>query len=240
MSISSLARNFKVVLSVRSDIFKQGFIVRNISRLLYNKMDLTHVITKKMNNDLLSMGINNTEHIYNGHDIQSYQTMANKDLPISLSNEKYIYLNIGRLNEAKGQWHLLKAFSLCVIKDPNLILIIIGEGELERDLKSLIKLLHLEDKVIMLSNTLNIFPYIKRANCFCFTSLYEGLPNVLIETLSVNTPIITSDCISGPREIAFPELNVEEKISYPYESDGSILTAPFVSSNIDISTKINY
>ena len=239
VSISSLKRNYKVILSVRSNIYKQSFIIRNISRMLYNKMDSTHVVTKKMSSSLKSIGINNIEHIYNGHQLQNYQTMANEDLPISIPIEKYVYLNIGRLNKAKGQWHLLKAFSLCSRENPNLILIIIGEGELEKELKHLVNSLNLQDKVIMLKNTLNIFPYIKRANCFCFTSLYEGLPNVLIETLSVNTPIITSDCVSGPREIAFPELNIDENIKYPYESNGCILTAPFISSNIDITTKVN-
>ena len=212
--------------------------MRTLSWFFYRRMDATHVITKKMQNILLSLGIENTTLIYNGHNLELYKRLAKEPLPIDISDDKYVYLNVGRLNSQKGQWHLLKAFSICARNNSNAILIIIGEGGLRKDLESLIESLNIKDKVLILKNTLNIFPYIQRANCFCFTSLYEGLPNVLIEAISIGKPIVTTDCISGPREIVFPELDIEEKIEYPYRSSSGILTAPFPFSDIDISTKI--
>ena len=123
-------------------------------------------------------------------------------------------------------------------KNPDAILIIIGEGELKKELESLIHSLDIKGRVFIINNTSNIFPYIKRADCFCFTSIYEGLPNVLIETISMGTPIIATDCISGPREILFPELDVRRKIKYPHQSGDLILTKPFPGLSADMSTNI--
>ena len=237
VAVVSLFRAYRVILSVRSDLKRQNRLIRYLSVVLYNRMDLTHVVTKKMERELSSLGIKNTFHIYNGHNIERYRSMARDDLATQIPNDVYVYLNIARLSYAKGQWHLLKAFSLCVEQYPNSVLIIIGEGELKNELEELIDALQIRDKVLMLDNKLNIFPYIKRANCLCFTSLFEGLPNVLIETLAIQTPVITTDCISGPREIVFPQLGVDESVSYPYQSNCGILTAPFTSAGFDKTTK---
>jgi glycosyltransferase involved in cell wall biosynthesis len=240
VSICSLFRTYRVILSVRSDLKRKGRLIRYLSTALYNRMDVTHVLTKKMDKDLSSLGIKNTFHIYNGHNVEGYRSMASDDLPTKIPNEAYVYLNIGRLNYAKGQWHLLKAFSVCVEQYPNSMLIIIGEGELKNELEALIDALQIKDKVLMLDNKLNIFPYIKRANCCCFSSLFEGLPNVLIETLAIQTPVITTDCISGPREIVFPQLDVDESVSYPFHANCGILTAPFTSVGFDTSINVTH
>jgi glycosyltransferase involved in cell wall biosynthesis len=229
-----------VILSVRSDILKQPFFIKKISRYLYNKMDYTHAITKVMVKNLTSIGIKNIVHIYNGHDFRSYKKLAEEDIAYHFPNNKFIYLNIGRLTHAKGHWHLIKAFSISARRDKNIFLVIIGEGELEDELRHLIKILDIEDRVAILANASNIFPYLKRADCFTFTSLYEGLPNVLIEASSVGIPILSTDCISGPREILCPELSIDEKISYPYTSNSNVLTSPFPLSDpkIDTNTSI--
>ncbi len=238
VSLVSLKRNYRVILSVRSNISRLNAFLRNLSSFLYNKMDATHAITKKMQETLISLGVKNTVLIYNGHNLKLYRSLANEPLPTDISDDKYVYLNIGRLSYAKGQWHLLKSFSICAKKNPDAILIIIGEGELKKELESLIHSLDIKGRVFIFNNTSNIFPYIKRADCFCFTSIYEGLPNVLIETISMGTPIIATDCISGPREILFPELDVRRKIKYPHQSGDLILTTPFPGLSADMSTNI--
>ena len=47
----------------------------------------------------------------------------------------------------------------------------------------------------------NPLPYIKRANLFCLPSLFEGMPNALIEALICRTPVVSFDCPTGPSEI---------------------------------------
>ena len=69
-------------------------------------MDATHVVTKKMHQNLSSLGINNITQIYNGHNIERYIEMAEHDLEIEIPEAKFVYLNIGRLSYPKSQWHL--------------------------------------------------------------------------------------------------------------------------------------
>jgi glycosyltransferase involved in cell wall biosynthesis len=73
----------------------------------------------------------------------------------------------------------------------------------------------------------NPFKFLKHSNCFVFPSLWESFGNVLIESLSLNLSIISTDCKSGPREILCPELNIDNKIDYPYFGKYGILTKPF-------------
>lgn len=73
----------------------------------------------------------------------------------------------------------------------------------------------------------NPFKFLKHSNCFVFSSLWEGLPNTVIEALSLNLPVISTDCKTGPREILCPELNISDKIDYPYYGKYGILTKPF-------------
>ena len=61
--------------------------------------------------------------------------------------------------------------------------------------------LKLTDKVFFIGSVKNPYPYIKAAKFLVLCSLYEGLPTVLIEALILQTPIISTDCPSGPKEI---------------------------------------
>jgi glycosyltransferase involved in cell wall biosynthesis len=62
----------------------------------------------------------------------------------------------------------------------------------------------------------------------------------LIETLAIQTPVITTDCISGPREIVFPQLDVDESVPYPFHASCGILTAPFTSTGFETSIKVTH
>ena len=73
----------------------------------------------------------------------------------------------------------------------------------------------------------NVFPFLKKSDCFIFTSLWEGLPMTLIEALSMNLPIISTDCKTGPREILCPEIDLKKEIQYPYLGEYAVLIQPF-------------
>jgi len=113
---------------------------------------------------------------------------------------KYI-VSIGRLTYQKNFSLLIESFYNIkkVYKDYKLI--IIGEGEERKKLEFLINKLNLKNDVFLIGFKKNIFPYLKIADCFILSSLWEDPGFVLIEAGILNKVIISSDCMSGPKEL---------------------------------------
>jgi glycosyltransferase involved in cell wall biosynthesis len=144
-----------------------------------------------------------------------------------MEEETFNFINVGRLTRQKGHWFLIRSFRQVVDEYPDARLFILGEGNLREKLEDLIQELDLSENVFLLGDQENVFPFLVNSDCFVFTSLWEGLPLSLIEALSVNLPVISTDCKTGPREILCPELNLDETINYPYLGEHAILTKPF-------------
>ncbi len=109
------------------------------------------------------------------------------------------FLNVGRLTYQKNQMLLLKSFNH--IKHLNYKLLIIGYGSDEIKLKNYIRTNKLQNKVKIINNVSNIDPYLKKSDVFILSSIFEGLPNVLIEAQIKKKFIISSNCPTGPKEI---------------------------------------
>ena len=108
---------------------------------------------------------------------------------------------IGRLEKIKGFHHAIKAFAGIVNKYPYLRLKIVGKGSEEQKLKEIAASYSVDDKIDFEGFKKEIIPYYLHARVTILPSLYEGYPNVLIESISMNTPVIAFDCPSGPNEI---------------------------------------
>jgi len=113
---------------------------------------------------------------------------------------KYRIVNLGALSEQKNQALLIKAFSLIVDK-LDIELVILGDGPLKSELEELISKLKLNNKVFMPGFITDPSQWYKQSDLFVLSSIYEGLPMVLLEALTFGLPIVSSDCKSGPREI---------------------------------------
>jgi len=114
--------------------------------------------------------------------------------------EPPVILGIGRLTEAKDFPTLIRAFAL-VRKQRPARLMILGEGEERPKLEALVRELGLEKDVALPGFVDNPYKYMKRAAVFVLSSRWEGLPTVLIEALALGTPVVSTDCESGPAEI---------------------------------------
>ncbi len=111
-----------------------------------------------------------------------------------------VVLGVGRLAAQKRFGDLLRAFALLKERSPAR-LVILGEGRERGELEALTRTLGLEDHVDMPGFVANPYAYLARAGAFALSSAWEGLPTVLIEALALGTPIVSTDCRSGPREI---------------------------------------
>lgn len=116
--------------------------------------------------------------------------------------EKHIYLdktivNVGSLQPIKNQLLLIDSFGLFLKSHPGFILKIYGKGTLRSELEKRIQELHLTDSIHILNPNPNWYVNEKYSTCFVLSSISEGLPNVLIESLCANIPSVSTDCENG-------------------------------------------
>src|SRR3989338_6549087 len=117
-----------------------------------------------------------------------------------LNSEIPVVLAAGRLLNQKDFPTLLRAFAM-VVKTMSARLAILGEGKDRGKLEKLAEELGISDKVVFLGFQINPFKYMKRATVFVLSSLHEGFGNVLVEAMACGTPVISTNCKSGPSEI---------------------------------------
>ena len=122
------------------------------------------------------------------------------DAPIYAQRGDYV-LCVGRLVKQKGFDQAIHVFSRISKQYPHLRLVFVGEGEGRSCLVDLADSLGVGDRVDFYGYCADILPIMREARSVWMTSLYEGFPNVLIESISVGTPVVAFDCLSGPAEI---------------------------------------
>ena len=111
-----------------------------------------------------------------------------------------VIVGVGRLSEPKDFGTLIRAFAR-VSKVHECRLLLLGEGEERESLEVLVSEMKLNDSVQMPGFVVNPFKYIKHSSVFVLSSIWEGLPGVLIQALALGVPVVSTDCPSGPREI---------------------------------------
>jgi len=108
---------------------------------------------------------------------------------------------IGRLTKQKNFSFLIDIFKKINKNDKDLKLIIFGSGEEKKSLEKKISFFSLNKNIQIFPYTKNIYPYLKNANFFVLSSLWEDPGFVLLESCFCRTFIISSDCNNGPKEI---------------------------------------
>ena len=203
--------NTRTIISERITSLKEysGYSFRNLLsksliKILYRFSDYIIPNSKGIANDLInyfSVNLEKVKVIYNFVVNDNIAKQINKRNDLKKKN--FIFVNIGRLEPQKNHYLLLEAIHK--LKSMDIKLIIIGEGPLKKYLKEQIKILKLEDKVELLGRQKNPYKFLANADCFVFSSKYEGFPNVILEALACGLPVISTDCRSGPREILAPD-----------------------------------
>ncbi|WP_426091566.1 glycosyltransferase [Flavobacterium sp. DSR3-2] len=142
--------------------------------------------------------LKNVVRIYNPIDIEviAVESQEENEIPYD-----YI-IGVGQMETNIKQFDkFIEAYSKSVLPQNNIHLVFLGDGEQKKMLQNLVKERKIEDKVHFLGHQDNPFKYLKNAKFFVLSSLNEGLPNVILESLACETPVIAFDCSSGPKEM---------------------------------------
>jgi glycosyltransferase involved in cell wall biosynthesis len=122
------------------------------------------------------------------------------DHPWFNPGEPPVILGVGRLVEQKDFPTLIRAFAIVRQAQPAR-LVILGSGKEREKLNALVKELAIENDVAFLGFAQNPYAYMAKASVFVLSSIEEGLPTVLIEAMAVGTPVVSTNCESGPDQI---------------------------------------
>lgn len=118
-----------------------------------------------------------------------------------LTDKNFTFIMVGRLVPQKGYFTALKIFKKSLKSNTDYRLLILGVGPLLNDLQKYSKELGIDNKVEFLGFKKNVFEYMKSCKALLLTSEWEGFGNVIIESISLGTPVLAINCTGGPKEI---------------------------------------
>lgn len=201
-----------VSIKKRKDKIFERILYSNLVKVFYRKADKIISLSEGAKSDLITnfnLNKNKIKVIYNPLDIMEIKRLS-KETPNDVSFNKDI-LNIvcvGSLTHSKGHTYLIEA--LRILKEEKNIkshLYFIGTGELETDLRKEVNGKKLNNQVFFLGHKNNPYGYIKECDLFILPALWEGFGNVIVEAMASGTPVISTNCESGPKEIIKTEEN---------------------------------
>ena len=176
-------------------------LLNHVIKLTYNYADKIIAQTEFMKGDLISsynISEEKVQVIRNIVDFNMIESLSSKFIPTEISAENKNIVAAGALYSVKGFDLLIDAIAP-LLKTYNARLYILGEERYETGYRSLleeqIKKHNLSDKVFLLGHKDNPYPYYKAADLFVMSSRKEGYPNVVLEALSLSTPVVATDCV---------------------------------------------
>lgn len=150
--------------------------------------------------------------------INSLEKFENKLLKL----DKKFFVSVGRLTKQKNFTYLIDEFNNFVKNNHTHNLLIFGEGEEKEKLSNKIIKNNLENRIFLMGYSNEIYKYMKKADAFILSSLWEDPGFVLVEAAMCNLFIISSNCKNGPSEFL---LNGKAGILYESNKKNSLKDA---------------
>jgi len=246
--ISGMFLNKKRIVAIHENRFSakkdfQAKLFHKIGKWVYKNKKIKRIITvsegiKEKFIYFYNIPINKIQTIYNPFDIKQIQILAEEELNEfdNFFKNNNILIKVGRLTKQKGHKYLLEVFKEYKTINSNVKLVLLGDGELKKELIDYSKRLGLKTFDIQSDNLSdnydvyflgfqeNPYKFIKNSKISIMSSLWEGFGNTIVESMACGIPVISTDCESGPREIISPN---SKKISQIHFGEYGILLPEF-------------
>lgn len=177
--------------------------------------------------------------LYNPCNIKEIQTLSKEE-----TDEKFasflerpgkLIASMGREDDLKCFWHLIKSFYMVKKDLPDTRLMIIGEGEYA-EYRKLAAELGIEKDILFTGVQKNPFALLAKADIYALTSESEGFPNALIEAMACGLPCVSVNCKTGPAEILHEDYQKCSRQDMLYEADYGLIT-PIFKGNKDLDAE---
>jgi len=194
-------RFLRCVIIRRADIFIAG-----------SEKAAVHMFGRKISSKgeylLLKNGVDTSKFKYN-EEIRSKIRIQHK------LEDKYVIGHLGRFTQAKNHPFIVDVFSLVCNMDTNSVLLLVGGGEDEEEIRSKVNCLGLDDRVIFFGMPNDVCEVLQAMDVFFFPSLWEGLPVALVEAQAAGLPAVVSTAVASEAKITsgfhFMDLNNDSK-----------------------------
>ena len=203
----------KTIISVHTSLVSSNkipqykYIVNPLVSLLYNKASKIIAVSNGIKEELINQFNIKSDKIVainNGCDIPLIKKLATEsiddDFVVNLAGKKTV-VTVGRLTDAKGQWHLIRAFKRVHEKCPDSVLMIVGTGEHEQYLKNVAREAGVQDSVLFTGYQSNPYKFINISDVFVLSSIFEGFPCAMAEAMCVGAPCVATRFQTGSEEL---------------------------------------
>lgn len=231
-------------------------ILCNMIRPLFNK-----IATQKIAPSLLAAEFTfgkkevdkgNVYLLHNGIDLNIFQyndegrKKIRKELDIS--EEDFVVGHIGRFNKQKNHLFLIEVFEVLKKENPKAKLLLVGDGELKTEIIQCLERKGLTDCTILTGIRSDIPNLLSSMDLFLFPSLYEGMPNTVIEAQAVGLPCVISDTITKDADVTGlvkyvsleePKEKWVEKCLDSKRKSTSVIKKQMMDSGYDITSVAN-
>jgi glycosyltransferase involved in cell wall biosynthesis len=202
-----------------TDVYHPNLIMSILSKQIICYADIVVALSEDMKKEMQKTCMRNITVIPNGINLDRYENIC-KDMvreKLHFKTCEKLILFIGSLRTEKGLKYLIDAMDLIRGKNRSCRLIIVGEGSEERILKKMVKNLNLSNYVYFIGQIPNeMVPcYMAASDVFVLPSLYEGLPNVILEAMASGLPIVAT------KVGALPEILIDGVNGFLIEPENS-------------------
>lgn len=203
---------------------------RSDMRLIIKRTDQVLCCSKAMAEEVKRLyGAQDVLAIWNPCDIEGIRLKMGNGIPeqykeLFCDDEQRI-VSMGRQDDVKGFWHLIKAFRRVQEEHPDTRLVIVGEGGFE-EYQELARALGILPKVTFTGMQRDPFPFLASGRIYVLSSISEGLPNALVEALAAGLAVVSVNCRSGPAEILHGDWEQVQDLRTTVHADHGILTPP--------------
>jgi glycosyltransferase involved in cell wall biosynthesis len=194
--------------SVRIRVVKSVWNADFLYRMAYRWIDCIVCQSNEMRDDVserYNVPLRRIVTINNPVDVDAIRRAADGGTAGKFHPDNFNMVAVGRLYPVKGFDLLLRALGRTT--NGRLHLHIIGAGEQDDALRALAADLDIAERVTFHGFRANPYPYMRAADLFVLSSVYEGFPNAVLEALSLGCPVLAFDCPGGTRELVEPGVN---------------------------------
>lgn len=183
----------------------------NLERIMRPFTDFFITVSELNRQQAAQLGIlslENSKTIYSGIDFAKLDQPTNAEETkqnLNIPPDTKIILMVGRLDPQKAVHFLIQAFAQVVKQQPQTLLLLVGEGELQPQLESLAEELAIADKVKFLGVTEDVPAIIKIADIFALSSLWEGLGRAMTEAMLLGKPVVVPNIYGIPEIVHHQE-----------------------------------